>query len=310
MKKINLILFGFMLLLVGTGCEKDRTFVEFADLETGAYARELSREGNFFLTDIANSTINASVEFYDVNQGQDVASYSWTVNYIDKTNGGADNAGPADVLTIDASSFGTSPDGLPSADMTFTLQGALDALGLTADDVTGGSTMRYNATVTMKDGRTFTAANTGNNIVSSAAFRALFAFDANLLCTSSLAGDIDYVTTNGTTAGGGGPACPGGDITGTVTLTEVDAGRYEISDASFGVFGACWSDNPATGIFLIDACNKVSLDGADQYGDTYSYTIIDVSGPSMTIEWVNTFADGGTTVLTRADGADWPALSN
>lgn len=309
MKKINLILFGFMLLLVGTGCEKDRTFVEFADLETGAYARELSREGNFFLTDIANSTITASVEFYDVNQGQDVASYSWTVNYIDKTNGGADNAGPANVLTIDASSFGTSPDGLPSADMTFTLQGALDALGLTADDVTGGSTMRYNATVTMKDGRTFTAANTGNNIVSSAAFRALFAFDANLLCTSTLAGDINYVTTNAVT-GPAGTACTATEITGTVTLTETDAGRYEISDASFGLFRECWADDPATGISLVDACNKVSTDGADQYADSYTYTILDVTGPSMTIEWVNTYGDGATSVLTRADGADWPALSN
>ncbi|MEL6660544.1 MAG: hypothetical protein AAFY48_06975 [Bacteroidota bacterium] len=310
MKKINLILFGLMLLLVGTSCEKDRNFVEFADLETGAYARELSRDGNFFFTDPSNSMITASVEFYDVNQGQDVSSYSWSVSYIDKTNGGADNAGPADILTINSSEFGTSPSGLPSADFSFTLQEALDALGLTIDDVTGGSTMRYNATVTMKDGRTFTAANTGNNIVSSAAFRALFSFDANLLCTSTLAGELNYVTTNGVTAGGGGPECPPEDITGTVTLTETGPGAYEISDASFGVFGACWSDTPAEGISFIDACFKVTTEGADQYGDTYTYDIIDVSGTSMTIEWVNSFGDGGTTVLTRADGMDWPPLEN
>ena len=311
MNKINLILVGFMLLLVGTACEKDRTFVEFDDLDHGAFARELARDGGFFFTAPDDSQIDVSVEFYDINQGRDVASYSWTVEYIDKVNGGADSKPAVDILSIPSTSFGTNADtGLPSASFSFTLNEAMDALGVTIDDITGGSTMRYNATVTMNDGRTFTSANTGNNIVSSAAFKGLFSFDANLLCTSELSGDLDYVTTNGVT-GGGGPACPG-EITGTITITEDDAkeGVYTVSDASLGVFPACWSDSDAAGITMIDACNIISMEGADQYGDAYTWTIIEISGADMTIEWTNTYGDGGTSVLTRADGADWPPLKN
>jgi len=307
MKKINLILFSIVLLLVGTSCEKDRTFVEFQDLEYGAYARLLSQDGILFEDD-PSSSITTEVEFYDINEGKDVASYSWAVSYIDKINDGADNAGPADLMTITASEFGTSTSGLPNAIFSFSVQQMLDALGITLADIQGGSSFRLDATITMNDGRTFTAANTGNNIVSSAAFQALFSFDADLLCPSSLGGDINYVTTSGVT-GGGGPACPD-EITGTITLTEVGLGDYEVSDASLGVFGSCWGDNPATGVNLVDACNIIRLTGADQYGDSYTWTITDISGPTMTVDFENTYGDGGTSVLTRADGADWPPLVN
>lgn len=315
MKKINLILFGFMLLLVGTGCEKDRNFVEFADLETGAYARELSREGSFFLTDIANSQIDIAVEFYDINQGQDVSSYSWTVSYIDKANGGADNAGPADILSIDASQFGTSPSGLPGAEFSFTLQQALDALGLTAADVNGGSTLRFNATVTMKDGRTFTIANTGNNIISSAAFRALFAFDADLLCTSDLEGIYDAQTTGW--CGDDGPTIQVQFIATGPGLYKVadpnDPDNVDAEDFSFGAYTACYgpgSTLPGGDLRLKDACNIIAPTGVSRWGEVYTFEEVSVSGNVLTIVWTNDYGEGGTSRITRTDGTDWPPLTN
>lgn len=312
MKKIFYSLFMLSIMVAFTACEeKERAFPEYENMEHGAYARQLSRTGNFFLTDIENSAIDVSVEFYDDNDGKNVASYSWVVEYIDKANDGTTSVPPVNILTIDASEFGTNADtGLPSASFSFRLADALAALGITSDDVDGGSTLRYSATLTMNDGRTFTSANTGANVIASAPFSGLFGFDANLLCPSDLGGDIDYVTTAGAT-GGGGPPCPD-EITGTITLTpdEEIAGAYTISDASLGVFGECWADSPATGLTLVDACNIISIDGTDQYGDSYTWTIVSIDGPVMTIDFENTYGDKGTSVLTRVDGMDWPALTN
>ena len=89
MKKLFYSLFALSILVGFTACEeKERAFPEYNDLEHGAFARQLSKDGNFFLTDIDNSAINISVEFYDDNDGKNVASYSWVVQYIDKANGG------------------------------------------------------------------------------------------------------------------------------------------------------------------------------------------------------------------------------
>lgn len=316
MNKINLILVGFMLLLVGTACEKDRTFVEFDDLEHGAFARELDRTGTFFLTDIENSKIDVSVEFYDINQGRDVAEYSWTVQYIDKANGGANSAGPVDILSIPASSFGTNADtGLPSTSFSFTLQQTFDALGLGVDDVDGGSTFRFNATITMNDGRTFTSANTGNNIVSSAAFRGLFSFDADLLCTSDLSGLYEAQTE---------AWC--GD-TGPVIMSqwiEEDEGIYRIADPadpdnvdaedfSFGAYTACYGEGstlPGGDLRIKDACNIIAPIGVSRWSEVYAYDDVQVSGNVLTIVWTNDYGEGGTTTITRTDGTDWPPLRN
>lgn len=310
MKKLFYSLSILAFLLVFTACEeRDQPFPEFNDIEHGAFARLLSRTGTFFLTDVDNSTINVAVEFYDENQGRDVASYSWTVRYIDKATGGAANVGPVEILNIPASQFSTNAaTGLPSASFAFRLADVFTALGITVDDVAGGSTFRFAATLTMTNGKKFTSSNTDFNIQSSAPFAGLFGFDADLLCTSNLAGDIDFVTTMGVT-GGGGPACPG-EITGTISLTEVGVGEYTISDASLGVFPDCWADNPATGLTLVDACNIIRVDGGDQYGDAYTWTIVSVNGASMTINFENTYGDAGTSVLTRQDGANWPPLRN
>ena len=305
MKRINLILFSIVLLLVGTSCEKDRTFVEFEDLEYGAYARQLSREGSFFLTDIPGSQIDVSVEFYDVNQGKDVASYSWTVEYIDKAGNGANSVAPVDFATFNASDFGTSASGLPSVDFTFTLTDALAAVGIAEEDAELGNTFRFNATLTMNDGRTFTLANTGNNIISSAAFRALFAFDADLICPSNLAGEYTSTTTGTSTD----PCCPDETtVESTVTITEVAAGVYEISDWSAGLYQEWYEVYGINDDFigeggLIEEIKDVCEDISGEFEEPFS-TITTITGsvdPAtgvITYSWVNGYDDMATVVLT------------
>ena len=90
-------------------------------------------------------------------------------------------------------------------------------------------------------------------------------------------------------------------MTATATV-----GSYTISDASFGQFGCAWGDTPPGGnVRFNDACGKLSMSGTDKYGDSYSFEVVSVEGNKLTINWKNTYGDGGTTTLTRA-GGNWP----
>jgi|GEM_PF-637841 len=126
------------------------------------------------------------------------------------------------------------------------------------------------------------------------------------VCTSNLAGTYSYVTTNITAGPGGNAAGCGGSATGTGTLTALGGGSYSVSDATFGVFDCAWDDSPVTGVRLRDVCDDISFTGSDQYGDTYTLTVVSVTATQLTIQWVNTYGDGGRTVLTRTDAKTWP----
>lgn len=312
MKKLHLGFFA-AILLIFTACEeKDRAFPEFGDddVATGAFPRLIDGvNGIFDFFDPAGSEIDFTVEFYDVNQGADVASYNWTVTHI--SNSGGDNTGPVEILSIPASSFGTSEFGLPSATVQFSLAGALDALGLTTDDIEGGDAMRFEATVVMEDGREFTRFNTGSNVISGGAFRGTFIVDQAIICPSDLAGTYNVSTTPDL------PwpyACAGGTTwTGTTTWTEVAIGVYEVEDFSFGAYYACQGVSegmgtatlPGGSLQIQDACGRLSPIGASRWGEVYTWDV-STDGPDLTIVWSNDYGEAGTTVISRTDGTDWP----
>jgi hypothetical protein len=125
-----------------------------------------------------------------------------------------------------------------------------------------------------------------------------------VVCASELSGTYTYSTTNMLRAG-----VPfAGNPTGSGTATEGSEGSYSLTDYSFGLFGAAYADDPAIGsLKLSDACDFLSYKGVDQYGDAYTLTITAVSPTVLSIQWVNTYSDGGTTTLTRTDAKTWPA---
>nr|MBX2874404.1 hypothetical protein [Saprospiraceae bacterium] len=164
----------------------------------------------------------------------------------------------------------------------------------------------FNAEVTREDGTVFTFDDfTGD--LNNPGQRQAMQFSVSLVCPSDLAGTFDYVQTN---MKANGANCGQASISGTVTWTETGAGLYATDDASFGQFGDCYGDNPAAGLSINDSCDLISVAGSDQYGDGYTYDVISVEGPTLTLEWTNTFNDGGTVVLTRQDGKDWPQLGS
>ncbi|MBI5914475.1 MAG: hypothetical protein HY842_03800 [Bacteroidetes bacterium] len=131
-----------------------------------------------------------------------------------------------------------------------------------------------------------------------------------IICESDLAGEFDYkqYDIQKGVGGGAGAAFPG-EITGTVTWSVGAApGKYTSTDITFGQFAFAWSDDPVVLPVINDACNVITLSGADQYGDTYIYNFTNITGAVATIRWTNTYGDAGTVELTRKDGKNWPTL--
>lgn len=126
-----------------------------------------------------------------------------------------------------------------------------------------------------------------------------------VVCTSDLAGTFDFVQTDMFCAG---------EVTGSVTWTEETEGVYKSSDYVFGSYTPCYNAGPVNNdkngvsLKIIDACNRISVQGTDNYGDSYKYAIQKVDGKTLTIRWENTYGEYGTVVLTRKDGKNWPPL--
>ena len=318
MNKFKFLMYALVAsMFVSCGGDEELPFVEFDGLGFGAFARNLDGPngtygGAFNFFDVAGSDASFTVEFVDEDNGRNVAEYSWTVAY----DGGA----PVNLLSIPSSQFTTGPNGLPSTSFSFSFQQALDALGLTIDDVDGGRFMDFQATVTKTDGSTFTAANTGADIVASAAFAGLFQHRANIICPSELEGTFDAVA-----MATGGVFSMNDTYTGTVRWEHEGNGVYQLFsispdtgeewiDASLGGYYGGYADRtqanlPLGDLRIVDACNVLSWSGASQWGELFSFTEVSTDGATLTLGWLNDYGEEATVMLTRTDGTDWPALS-
>lgn len=306
-----------LLLLAFTACEeKERAFPEFGDdnVATGAFARRIDGiNGTFDFFDPENSVIDFTVEFYDLNQGRDVSEYNWTVSHI--SNSGGDNHGPVAIRSIPASSFTTSEFGFPSTRLEFSLSEALSTLGLTTDDIAGGDNIRFEATIVMNDGRTFSRANTGPNVISGAAFRGTFIVDQPIICPSELAGEYSLTTTGWCGGGYNGMAKFVSTGPGEYILQVDLDGAFE-DDFSLGFYRACYgagtaAPGGASGLRFQDACGKLSFNGlgSSPWGDGFILNSVVVDGATLTLDIETTWdPEAGTAVITRTDGTNWPPL--
>ncbi len=316
MKKFKLYIVIFLgAFMFITGCEQDRTFVEYKDLEHGAFPRRLGAVTGpyapaFNYNDVEGSFLSFTVEFYDDTNGQSVESYCWTVNH-------APTGTSAPMGCKTRSQFGTSPDGRPSADFTFTFQQALDALGLTINDVNGGEALDFYATLTLTDGRVFDRINTSTILQGQPAFNAFFQHKANLICPSLLAGVFDASTT-----GNGGIWACNSTWTGQVEWVLDGNGIYDVksthssgevfTDMSMGGYYACYnsaaqSSLPNGNLRIADACGKLTYTGLSQWSEVYSFNSISVNGETLVIDWSNDYGEAAITTLVRTDGKNWPS---
>lgn len=325
---MNKIIYNFSFLLLGivfffTACEKERTFPEFHEIEHGVYPRQLGtftgpNGKDFNYNDPANASVTFKVEFYDDTNGACAETYCWTANH-------APTGRSAQIGCLNKSQFGVNPEnGRPTAEFTFTLQQALDVLGLTIDSVTGGQAIDFYGTLTTCKGQTFTRINTNAGTQGQPAFKALFQFKSNLICPSDLAGSFDASTT-GQAVWAGTPCSS--NWTGTVIWNHLGNGIYDVlsiingvtlHDMSMGAYFACYggtaesgypngTDGIAGNLRIADACGKLSITGLSQWGEAYTINNLTVNGNQLTIDWSNDYGEAAITVLTRTDGKNWPA---
>jgi len=294
-------------------------FETFDELEKGAFSRLLSTDaGNFFFTDPANSAFTFDVEYYGENNGADIASNEWFVYHRNNVTGEVSEP----VLLEAVSSFGTNST-------SFTMEGALAAMGKTIDDLNGGDDLIFDGFIVMNDGRRFGPDNSGGSVQGGAGFDGIFRFIKPLLCASALEGTFAASTTvTNQGAGIGWDNCDGNTWSGEVTFTLSGDGEYDIftnsptgetwADASMGAYYACYAtdaqdstpqgtDN-ANALKMVDACNQLSWKGGSQWGEVFSFNQVTVNGSDLILGWTNDYGEGGTTTLTRTDGSAWPNL--
>jgi len=316
MKNLKKLLLSFVAMATVISCgDPELPFEIFQTMKTGGYARKMSVDGKFDFFAISTSKVTLEVEYWDGNEGADIASYAISIEYLDKVKrGGVDRTKAKVALkSIDASAFTTNADGYLSSTIELGFAEAMTALGQ-ADNtaIDGGSDYRYHFVITMADGSTYDAATTDSNLESSAPFSALFKLDVSVICPSDLAG------TFATTGNGKGAWCPGGDATSGNFEWAVKGSEntYEVvgGDFSYGAYFACyggWTGKPMGTLKNKDACNVLSPVGASQWGEVYSFLSVarQVDLKVLYIDWLNDYGEGAETYLTRAD-KDWPDLGN
>ena len=289
----------------------------FPTMEYGAYARKMSQTGTYNYYEVGTSQVDLSVEYYDANDGANIASYAIEVEYVDNKTGGAKSKPRTAMRTINASEFGTNADGFLSSDISLSFNDAMSTLGITLADVDGGAYFRYWFTITMNDGRTFGYDNTGPNMMSSSAFAALFRLNVYIVCPSSLEG---AVVANSTQVGAWSSAWtdPLTGVTDEIVMVGSADNIYTMKDdnalGAWGPNGANYSIPAASGPELTDACNVLSYSGSDDYSEEWSLVAGSVSvstdNKTLSYTWENTYGESAAVEMTYADGSSWPALTN
>ena len=200
-------------------------------------------------------------------------------------------------------------DGYLSSDISLPFTGALAAVGATAADIDGGAYFRYHFTITKKDGTVFTNDNTGPNMKSSNAIRALFYLDVAIVCPSALEGTFNTVTVGW---------C--GLTSSQMSFEWVKAGAENLysvvdGDFSYGAYFTCyggWTGKPMGNLKVQDACGILSPTGASQWSEVYMFNDVDLSSDRTTlvIDWINDYGEAGVTDMTNWSGGLWPAGLN
>lgn len=134
-------------------------------------------------------------------------------------------------------------------------------------------------------------------------------------CSNKFTGTYDFVSTD--------YFCGGDPLSGSVTITETEAGKYTFSDWGFGSYQECYGGAASSWGTLAFVrytsdecnecsqsaeCNTISIEGADSYGDSWAFSIEKVEGTALTMSWSNDYGEFGTVVLSRPDGSNWPPL--
>jgi len=296
-----------------------RDFVEpnipYSTFDTAAYLRTIDRTStsfNFF--DLSNSNFALTLEAVDAEDGATVETVEIRVRHRRLIPGVGLEYTPAqsseDVLvrTLQASDFAPNDESrFLRTSFTISAQEAIEAVGLTPEDIEGGDSFEFRLVLNDRFGRVFSNDNLSGNVAGGVFYASPFFYDVSVICPSDLGGTYEYSSTNMDSIYG---SCDG-TITGTVDWTPVASspGVYTISDGTFG-FWDCYGDSWGSGnVRISDACGNLSMSGSDKYGAGYSLTLISSSPESFTFVWLNSDNETGETTIFAQDGKPLPIFN-
>ncbi|MFD2035834.1 hypothetical protein ACFSKL_13610 [Belliella marina] len=312
MKNINKTygLLATLILLVSSCADFVDPVIPYKDFDTGGYLRTIDRTSdsfNFF--DLPNSNFALILESVDANDGRDLVSVEVRVRHRrlipDVGLEYLPELGVEDrlVLTLTESDFAANSESrFTRATFSIPAMDAIEAVGLSEDDIEQGDVFEFRLVLKDKKDRIFSDHNRSSDVAGGNFYDSPFFYNVTVVCPSDLDGTFSYVTTGISAGPGGNAGACGGTVSGEITLTQTSPAQYSLSDASFGVFGCAWGDTPPAGsLRLTDACGFLQFAGTDKYGDPYTITIVSNDGASLTFNWSNAYGDGGTTTLTSDD---------
>ena len=119
MKNLKKLFIIFIATLTAIACGEPEIPVELFDvMDKGAYARKMSQSGKYDFYDVAGSSIDLHVEYYDEAKGANIASFGIDVEYVDVIAGGSKSVPRVSVRTIQSSEFVVNSEGYLSSDIS------------------------------------------------------------------------------------------------------------------------------------------------------------------------------------------------
>ncbi len=309
MKNKNLFILGAMLLIFLSACRDENLapIATFDSSEKGAYVRIVSQNnGNIDLTDLANSVMEYTVEFVDIEKGNLVSEYNLQLTYEDNNpENGDDTKGPVAFRTYAASEFTSNKEGFKGLEnIQITAQEILDAIGIGAADILSGDKFKFTGSVTTTGGANFNAANSSAS-VNGSGFRGFFNFTLSAFCPSNLEGSYAYTTSAASIVCPQDGTTTDTDVSGTISIIAAGDGVYSFSDWSFGSYAVCYGPTDkvdAKTLQFTDTCSEVAFTGKiDDLGDKWAFTS-EVDGTNWMISWENTFGEKAAATVVNPDG--------
>jgi hypothetical protein len=81
MKNLKRLFIGFIAMLTAVSCGDPVLPVELQpEMQYGAYARKMTQTGKYDFFDIANSSIDIHVEYYDENGGKNISHFGFVTS--------------------------------------------------------------------------------------------------------------------------------------------------------------------------------------------------------------------------------------
>ena len=236
MKTLRKLFYSLLCLTIITSCEYDETPLDEDTVagNTGAVLTTVSTTGALVnKNNPPDDSLSSTVYFNDFGNNDSMESVDVYLLFVDTTpvNNVVQSYDEVLLENVAASSFAVGDSGYPEYTYTINNGTMLDTFGLTGDDIAGGDLFVLRYDLKLKDGRSFSASDTGTN-VRTTSHRAPFRYSSSVVCFKAPeAGDWTLLMTDSYGDGWNGGyitisidgeetthACTGLETTETITV--------------------------------------------------------------------------------------------